>query len=162
MKRLPLLILLLLVSLGGPVAAADKAPPLLVSTLDGQNFDLASLRGHPVIVNFWATWCVPCRAEMPALSDYYLHHKADGVAMIGLSVDNARDLPNVKKLAATVSYPIANARDAQQNGFPPANALPMTYIIDAQGNVRARLTPDSEELTEKTLTALMQPLLKAR
>ena len=142
------------------VGAAEPAPALTVPTLAGPSFDLAAQRGHVVIVNFWATWCVPCRAEMPMLDAFYKKHQAEGLVLLGLSVDTPSALPTVKKVAAMVSYPIAVARDAQANGFPAANALPITYVIDAQGQVKATLMPDEKGLGEDQLAALVGPLLK--
>ena len=142
------------------VAAAEPAPALSVPTLAGPAFDLSAQRGHVVIVNFWATWCVPCRAEMPMLDAFYKKNQAEGLVLLGLSVDSPAALPTVKKVAATVSYPVAVARDAQANGFPAANALPITYIIDAQGQVKATLMPDEKGLGEDQLAALVGPLLK--
>jgi len=139
--------------------ASAEAPVLVVPTLAGGVFDLGALKGHVVIVNFWATWCVPCRTEMPMLSDFYQHHHTEGVEMIGLSVDRAQDLPLVRKLAATVRYPIAALGDASRNNFPATNALPVTYLIDGQGIVRARLTPEQDSVTEQSLLALVKPLL---
>ena len=70
----------------------DAAAPALVATaLDGQTFDLAKLRGKVVLVNFWATWCAPCRKEMPTLDAFYRRYRAQGFEMIGVSVDFARD-----------------------------------------------------------------------
>jgi cytochrome c biogenesis protein CcmG/thiol:disulfide interchange protein DsbE len=146
-----------LLVLGLSARAAEPAPVLVVPTLSGPTFDLAALKGHPVIVNFWATWCVPCRAEMPMLSDFYTRHHGEGVEMIGLSVDSPRDLPKVKTIAAGVHYPIAVARDAKENGFPAANALPVTYVIDAKGMVKAKLTPEGKDLTDDQLAALIKP-----
>jgi thiol-disulfide isomerase/thioredoxin len=139
---------------------APPAPPLEVATLDGSRFDLAAQRGHAVILNVWATWCAPCRVEMPMLSAFYAHHQNEGLVMLGLSVDTPRDLALVRKVAAGVSYPVALAQGASKNGFPAANALPVTYLIDADGGVRARLTPDAIGLTEQKLAALMAPLLR--
>ena len=146
-----------LLALGFSAGAAEPAPSLVVPTLAGGGFDLGALKGHPVIVNFWATWCVPCRAEMPMLSKFYAKHHGEGLEMIGVSIDQPRDLPKVQKAAAAVDYPVAVARDAKQNGFPAVNALPVTYVIDAKGNVKARLTPDDEELTEDELASLIKP-----
>lgn len=150
---------LALLALSRPVAA-EPAPALTVPTLAGPSFDLAALRGHVVIVNFWATWCVPCRAEMPMLDAFYKKHKDQGLVMLGLSIDTPKALDSVKKIAGTVSYPIAVARDAQANGFPAANALPITYVIDAQGQVRATVMPEEQGLGEDKLAALVEPLLK--
>ncbi len=140
--------------------AAEPAPVLDVPTLAGAEFDLGSLRGHVVIVNFWATWCVPCRAEMPMLDAFYKKHRSEGLSLIGVSVDTPSALATVKKVAATVSYPIAVARDAKANGFPAANVLPITYVIDAQGQIKATLMPDEKGLAEDQLTALVAPLKK--
>ena len=141
-------------------AAAEPAPALTVPTLAGPSFDLAGQRGHVVIVNFWATWCVPCRAEMPMLDAFYKKHKDQGLTLLGLSIDTPKAMDNVKKIAGTVTYPIAVARDAQANGFPAANALPITYIIDAKGQIQATLVPEAQGLSEDKLAALVEPLLK--
>lgn len=150
-----------LVSLFFSMAAfAEPAPALAVPTLAGPLFDLSARRGHVVIVNFWATWCVPCRAEMPVLDAFYKKHAAEGLELLGLSVDTPNAMPKVKQIAATVGYPIAVARDAVSNGFPPANALPVTYVIDAHGQVKSVLMPDEKGLSEQQLADLVLPLLK--
>jgi len=142
-------------------SAADPAPALSVPTLAGPAFDLSAQRGHVVIVNFWATWCVPCRAEMPAFDAFYKKHHDEGLEMIGLSVDTPAALAKVKQTAGTVSYPIAVARDAQTNGFPAPSALPITYIIDRKGRVEAVLMPEDDKgLDEAKLDKIVEPLLK--
>jgi len=141
-------------------SAAEPAPALSVPTLAGPAFDLSAQRGHVVIVNFWATWCAPCRAEMPMLDAFYKKHQSEGLVLLGLSVDTPYALPKVKEAAATVSYPVAVARDAQSNGFPAVNALPVTYVVDAKGQMKARLIPDEKGLSEEQLAALVEPLLK--
>jgi len=148
--------------MGISATAAEPAPALSVPTLAGPVFDLSAQRGHVVVVNFWATWCVPCRAEMPAFDAFYKAHRAEGLDMIGLSVDTPAALPKVKQAAGSVSYAIAVARDAGANGFPPPNALPVTYVIDAKGMVAAVLMPeDGEGTSEKKLALVAEPLLKS-
>ena len=142
-------------------SAAEPAPALTVATLAGPAFDLAAERGHVVIVNFWATWCVPCRAEMPMLDAFYRKHRDEGLVLLGLSVDTPKAMDAVKRIAGTVGYPVAVARDATANGFPPANALPVTFVIDAQGQLRATLMPEERGLAEDSLAALVEPLLKS-
>ena len=80
------------------VEVGQPAPPLAATELNGQGFDLGALRGHVVIVNFWATWCVPCRAEMPALDAFYQSDHAQGLDMIGMSADRPRDRSDVVKV----------------------------------------------------------------
>ncbi len=147
---------------GGEARAADPAPALTVPTLAGPDFDLATQHDKVVIVNFWATWCVPCRAEMPALDAFFKKHHSEGLEMLGLSVDSPSALAKVKQTAGTVSYPIAVARDAKTNGFAAPNALPMTYIIDRKGVIKAVLKPEDDKgLDEAQLTKMVEPLLKS-
>jgi thiol-disulfide isomerase/thioredoxin len=138
------------------------APALVVPELDGNVFDLAAQRGKVVIVNVWASWCPPCRAEMPALDAFYRAHHGQGIEMIGLSADDRHERDQVLKAMQTVHYPVAMASDAKANGFGPAKVLPMTYVIDTDGIVRVRLGPDEAPLTEKRLAETALPLLRPR
>ena len=87
-----------------PARAAPEmdqpAPPLVASALDGQTFDLAKLRGKVILVNFWATWCAPCRREMPVLDAFYRRYHGQGLELIGISIDFARDAAKMRKAAA--------------------------------------------------------------
>jgi len=99
--------LALALALAAPVHAAMPAQPTLhVTTLDGKTFDLSAQRGKWVIVNYWATWCVPCIKEMPDISHFVSTHK--NVTAIGLAYDDS-DLADIKAFAAKhpVVYPIA-------------------------------------------------------
>ena len=140
----------------GPVGA--QAPALVVAQLDGREFDLAALRGKVVIVNYWATWCSPCRAEMPVLDSFYKRYRSRGLVLLGMSVDEARDRPAVAALMQKLSYPAALASDAKVNGFGPPLAVPMTWIIDPAGVVRARLV-SGNAVTEQALSQTVVPLL---
>jgi cytochrome c biogenesis protein CcmG/thiol:disulfide interchange protein DsbE len=117
-------------------AVDAAAPPLVATALDGQTFDLAKLRGKVVLVNFWATWCAPCRKEMPTLDAFYRRYRGQGFEMIGISVDFARDAAKMRKAAAAVAYPTAMASELSTDGFGPPGGVPVTYVIDAQGVVR--------------------------
>jgi cytochrome c biogenesis protein CcmG/thiol:disulfide interchange protein DsbE len=157
---------LALVSLGAhTLVAADlgqAAPALVVPQLDGQRFDLAALRGKVVIVNFWATWCPPCRREMPILDAFYRQYHAQGVEMLGVSVDRAHDRNDVRELMRSFSYPAAMLADATVNGFGTPTALPVTFLIDGNGVVRAKLTPDKTPVTEQSLADVVRPLLPSQ
>ena len=137
----------------------NAAPALDVPELDGQTFDLGAQRGKVVIVNFWATWCPPCREEMPALDAFYRRYRGQGLEMIGVSADRPHDRSDVTKVMQSYSYPAAMLDDAKVNDFGTPDALPMTVVVDGNGVVRAKLTPDQTPVTEKSLSDAVLPLL---
>jgi len=146
-------------------AATDvgqPAPSLVVQELDGQTFDLSAVRDKVVIVSFWATWCPPCRAEMPVLDAFYRRYHGEGLEMIGLSADRPHDRSDVTKVMQSFSYPAAMLDDAKVNDFGTPSALPMTIVIDGHGIIRAQLTPDQKAVTEKSLSAAVLPLLQQK
>jgi cytochrome c biogenesis protein CcmG, thiol:disulfide interchange protein DsbE len=145
-------------ALAGPVAG-QPAPPLVVATLDGGTFDLAATRGHVVLVNFWATWCPPCRQEMPLLDAFAARHRDAGLVVVGLSVDRRRDRRDVVEVMRPFGYLAGLADGAKANGFGPPQALPMTYLIDAAGVIRSVIAPGRGELTDEMLEAAIAPLL---
>jgi thiol-disulfide isomerase/thioredoxin len=142
--------------------AVGETAALTVPELDGQTFDLAALRGRVVIVNFWATWCPPCRKEMPALDAVYRRFHPQGLEMLGVSADRPRDRSEVEQVMKSFNYPAAMLDDATSNDFGSPAALPVTYVIGRDGLVRARLTSDQTSITEASLTAIVAPLLDAK
>jgi peroxiredoxin len=165
--RLRLAVIAALVLASAPRALADStlgqpAPALVIEELSGNTFDLAAQRGKVTIVNFWATWCPPCRKEMPALDAFYRHYHDRGLEMIGLSADRPHDRSAVKKVMQSFSYPAAMLDDAKSDDFGDPSKLPVTYIVDPQGVIRAKFTPDENPLTEQSLAAAVLPLLPTR
>ena len=148
-----------LVTLAAAPKSGDRAPALVLPTVDGRVVDLAALKGKVVVVNFWATWCPPCRVEMPALDAWYRARRGRGVEVVGVSEDKPRDREQVKTVMAPFAYPAGLASDAKVIGFAPAHALPVTYVIDRRGVVRAVLTPESGALTGRMLDQIVGPLL---
>ncbi len=141
-----------LVSLVGylPAQAEPAAPPALVlPLLDGRSFDLSAARGKIVVVNFWATWCVPCRAEMPLLDRFARAHP--GVVVIGVSMDQRRDLDDVRRVMAGIQYSAGLASAASVNSLGDPRTLPMTYVIDRKGQIAARFAAGRPPLTEAVL-----------
>jgi thiol-disulfide isomerase/thioredoxin len=144
---------------GGLACAAPAmnaaAPALVATALDGQTFDLSRLRGKVVLVNFWATWCAPCRKEMPTLDAFYRRYRAQGFEMIGISVDFARDAAKMRKAAGTVTYPTAMASDLSIDGFGPPEGVPVTYVIDAEGVVRDKFIAVPNKLLHDVVVPLL-------
>lgn len=125
---------LLAVALGAQATA--KNPKLVVKTLDGANFDLASQRGKWVIINYWATWCTPCLKELPDISAYVTAHK-DKVAAIGLAFEDS-DKADIEKFLKThpLSYPVAQIDVIEPpKDFDTPKGLPNTYVIAPDGSV---------------------------
>ena len=137
----------------------QPAPALRVTDLNGQPFDLSALRGKVVVVNFWATWCPPCRAEMPALNAVYRQYHDKGVEVIALSAERSRARSDVRKAMQKFVFPAAMLCDAKANGFGDPDGLPDTYVIDAQGVLRAKFLIGKPQITEKSLSDALIPLL---
>ena len=127
----------------------QTAPPLIVRELDGQSFDLAAQRGKVVIVNFWATWCRPCREEMPALDAFYRRYHGQGLELIGLSADRPHDRSDVGKMMQSFSYPAAMLDDAKVNDFDTPAVLPVTFVVDRDGVVRVGRHQSDRPLYER-------------
>jgi cytochrome c biogenesis protein CcmG/thiol:disulfide interchange protein DsbE len=123
---------------GGPSAiAGDPAPDIVGTTLDGAPFRLADLRGRPVLVNFWGPGCVPCRDEFPLFQAKAVEHAADGLAIVGVLMDDppepARDF--VAEYGAT--WPTVVDPDQAIKRTYRVAFRPQTYFIDAEGVIRS-------------------------
>jgi cytochrome c biogenesis protein CcmG, thiol:disulfide interchange protein DsbE len=141
----------------------EAAPPLVVTTLDGQTFDLSNLRGKVVLVNYWATWCAPCRREMPTLDAFYRRYQSQGLELIGISVDLTRYGTKIRKAAKDFAYPIALSSEISVNGFGPPLGVPVTYLIDADGIVHDRFAAvGSKLLHDVVIPLLLQPAEKPK
>lgn len=146
-----------------PPAVGQPAPQLVVPQLDGHEFDLAKLRGKVVLVNVWATWCSPCRVEMPTLDAFYRRYRSRGLELLGLSIDEAPDAAAVRKVMRQFSYPGALASAAREDGFGDPIAVPVTYVIDTAGVIRAQLQAEGPSgVSRQALEEAVLPLLEQR
>jgi cytochrome c biogenesis protein CcmG/thiol:disulfide interchange protein DsbE len=156
-----LLILLSTTVLARGPEEGKAAPPLHAKLLDGNQFALADEAGKVVIVNLWATWCAPCRAEMPALQTYYQQHKAEGLELVAISMDEPKDEAKVREVMRAFSFPAALARDAQFKGYGRVWRLPLTFVIDRHGVLRKESWYGVPGLDVPLLEATVTPLLRA-
>lgn len=138
-----------------------EAPMVSGPTLDGGTFTLSDYAGQVVVMNVWASWCSPCRAEAPTLDRVARDLAADGVQFLGLNVRDS--LTSAQGFIDTfgVSYPNIIDRDGRlqllfRDSLPP-QAIPSTIVIDQQGRVAAR---GLGQLSESSLRGLNEPLLR--
>ncbi|HEX9108644.1 MAG TPA: TlpA disulfide reductase family protein [Longimicrobiales bacterium] len=131
---------------GGVARVGEPAPTLKVKTLDGQKLSLADLKGKVVLVNFWATWCPPCRAEMPGFEQVWRERQKDGFVVLGLSADEDGSGGVALFLGQRgITYPVAMASASAKRSFGGVNALPSSFLIDKQGRVRRQVEGVFEE-----------------
>lgn len=149
-------------ALGADLELGRPAPEVTAQPLNRtQKFSLSALRGQVVLINFWATWCVPCKAEMPALQTYYDQHRAQGLEVLAISVDDARDVAEVKKIAATYGFAVALKSDASYKSLGRIWRMPSTFVIDREGLLRKNGHVGDAEITLEQLESLVTPLLRA-
>jgi peroxiredoxin len=145
--RLPILAVALLSLLGGAANAmkvGDVVPDFTRAEASGKPVQLSRYRGQLVLLNFWASWCPPCREEMPLFSRWHREFNARGFQVIGVSMDD--DAEEVKKFLAAypVTYPIVMGDAKFAGQFGGVLGLPLSYLIDAQGRVVARYQGEAD------------------
>jgi len=136
------------------------APAIHAKLLDGGAFDSAKQRGKVIVLNFWASWCKPCREEMPALDAFYRAHRAEGLEVIAITIEGPEDLARVKRAIKDFSFPAALAADAQIEGYGRFSRLPVTFVIDRSGVLRFDGFKFSKILDQPTLDKVVTPLLR--
>ena len=119
---------------------SDPAPPFEVVTLDGDTLRLADLEGRVVLLNFWATWCAPCRLEMPGFQRVWEDYRDDGVVVVGLSTDRG-DRGAVERWVRErgITYPVAFAPAAVVRAYGGARVLPTSILITPDARVAHRI-----------------------
>lgn len=124
------------ISAPAAIAPATAAPDFALHALDGPNLRLKEQRGRVVMVNFWATWCGPCRQEMPQLNRLYEKYKASGFVLLGVNVDD--DQRKAAEVAGKlgVTFPVLLDTDKQVSKLYDLSTMPSTVIIDRDGKVR--------------------------
>src|SRR5437588_9966279 len=137
MKKIIILVsVFFLSSVAGSAQISRPAPALRLKTIDGHVFDLSEYKGKVVLLNFWATWCPPCRQEIPELIKLQRAHRRQGLQIVGVTFP-PQGLRQVRRFAqrAKIDYPIALGTKETKLLFAATETLPITVVIDPQGNV---------------------------
>jgi cytochrome c biogenesis protein CcmG, thiol:disulfide interchange protein DsbE len=118
---------------GKALRVGAPAPPATLVTLDGTRIATTELLGRVVILTFWATWCAPCRQELPLLSSYATQFAARGLTILGFALDEREDLPNVRKMAQALAFPSGLVADSSLQGYGRIWHIPVNFTIDRKG-----------------------------
>ena len=150
-----------LVALPHPASGqAVRAPSLTLESIEGRTVRLSDYRGKVVLINFWATWCPPCRAEMPDLVKLQKEYGRDGLQIIGVTYQpepRAHLRSFTRKLK--VNYPIVLGTRETKAAFSPDETLPLTVIIDREGTIRGTI---AGILLPEEFNLQIKPLLQQR
>ena len=133
------------------------APDFVLRSATGENLRLSEYRGDVVLINFWATWCGPCRQEMPLLDDLYGRYQRVGFNLLGVNIDedSRRAMQMVQELG--VNFPVLFDENKEVSKLYEVAAMPVTILVDREGIVQ-RYNPG--DLSHEELVALIEPLLE--
>jgi len=137
-------------SIAGPAGAGSmpEPPAFTLKDLDGKVVRLSDYKGRPVVVDFWATWCQPCRASLPHLNTLHDRYSEKGLVVLGLSVDDSGP-QRVKRFADHLGlhFRLAMADERVLDAFGPIRSIPTTFFIDKKGQVVRRVVGYIDEET---------------
>jgi cytochrome c biogenesis protein CcmG, thiol:disulfide interchange protein DsbE len=121
-------------------AGGEPAPPFRLVSLQGDSVSLDDLRGQVVLVNFWASWCPPCRIEMPGFERVYRQRRDEGFVIVGIATDrHAEDAIRAFVAEHDITYPILLGTGEVIRAYGGINALPESFLVDREGRVRHRI-----------------------
>lgn len=153
-------------AVGGPLSSSPSpregffAPDFALDTLQGEQVRLSDLRGKIVVVNFWTTWCPPCRAETPALETSYESYQDSDVVVLGVNLTDQDSLPEVESFVQEfgLTYPILLDRDGAVGLMYQLSGLPTTFFISREGIIRTVVVggPMSETFIRSKIEALLK------
>ena len=138
----------------------QPAPQATVVDLNGTHWNTQDLRGRLVILTFWATWCVPCRKELPLLSAYAAQHAAQGLNVLGFSLDDTDQIDAVRKIAKSLSFPVGLLAENSAPGYGRMWRIPVNFTIDRDGRLIDNGWDDKQPIwTQERLERIVTPLL---
>ncbi|HSP20749.1 MAG TPA: TlpA disulfide reductase family protein [Planococcus sp. (in: firmicutes)] len=141
------------------LAKGEMAPDFELETLDGKTVKLSDYKGKKVILNFWATWCPPCRAEMPHMQAYYEDQAAsDNVEILAVNLtkeDHGLEKIKTFKEEYGLSFPIPMDENGEIGSLYQAVTIPTSYILDTQGRVQTKFVGPMDEATIEQIISTM-------
>lgn len=149
-------------ALAGEAVAIQEgayAPAYDIQLMNGQRFSSAEESGKVVVINFWASWCEPCREEMPALDRYYRKHHEQGLELVAISMDDPDDVPKAREIMKQYGFSWALIHESSVKGYGRIWRIPLTFVIDRQGILRRDGWFGEAGLDEAALEKNITPLL---
>jgi peroxiredoxin len=139
-----------------PMPDRPPAPDFTLQDVDGKTWQLSELRGRPVIVNFWATWCPPCREEMPSMQRAWEQLQAEGVVLLAINVGESADTVFQFTANYPVDFPLLLDLDSAVLNQWPVQGLPATFVVDPQGRIAYRAIGGREWDDPRLLAPVLQ------
>jgi cytochrome c biogenesis protein CcmG/thiol:disulfide interchange protein DsbE len=143
-------------------AVGYLAPDFSLRNLKGNYQSLGSFSGQVVVLNFWATWCVPCRVEMPSFEKLYRRYRSEGVTVVAVTLDKNSE-KNIKSFVDEyeLSFPVLIDEEEKVERLYPSMTIPFTYVIDREGRIVARVDGAKNWESNETFEAIEYLLKKS-
>ena len=143
-------------------AVGYLAPDFSLRNLKGNYQSLDSFSGQVVVLNFWATWCVPCRVEMPSFEKLYRRYRSEGVTVLTVTLDKKSE-KNIKSFVEEyeLSFPVLLDEEGKVERLYPSMTIPFTYVIDRKGRIVARVDGAKNWESSETFEAIEYLLKKS-
>jgi thiol-disulfide isomerase/thioredoxin len=138
----------------------ESAPPATLVALDGQRISTSELLGHVVILTFWATWCGPCRKELPLLSAYATQHAREGLKVLAFTLDSPDELRKVQPVTQSLNFPVGFLANSSLPGYGRIWRIPVNFTINREGHLIDDGWKDKDAAwTSERLERIVTPLL---
>ena len=158
-----LLILMLICNYAfAAIELGQTAPNIDGTLIDGKPFSLNNYKGKVVLVNFWASWCEPCREEMPAIEAFLKKNKTKGLEVLAITVDKPSDIDQSKQIMRNYSFLFAEKNQMNYSGYGRIWRIPSSFIIDKQGILRKNGLTGDAKVDTKLLEEIITPLLSTQ